>query len=109
MRKFISKLSISKSDNILDKLGEFNRIKRQLEEYGTTVSNPIHKLLGKLPPSFESFKDNIFLRIPFPSYEETIGILHDKCISRKSSKKQDSAFVGQAKGKPKPQNKGNAK
>ena len=78
----LDKLSISESDNMVDKLGEFNRIKRQLEELGTHISNPIHKFLGKLPHSFESFKDNIYLRVPFPSYEETLGLLHDKCISR---------------------------
>ena len=105
----MDKLSISKLDNIVDKLGEFNCIKWHLEEYDTTIGNPIYKLLGKLPPSFESFKDNIFLCIPFPSYEEIVGILHDKCISRKSSKKQDSTFVGKAKGKPNQQNKGTPK
>ena len=55
----------------------YNRIKRQLEEYGTPVSNPVHKLLGKLPSSFEAFKDNIYLRVPFPSFIEALGLLHD--------------------------------
>ena len=30
----LDKLSFSESDNLVDKLGEFNRIKRQLEEFG---------------------------------------------------------------------------
>ena len=30
----------------MDNIGEYNRIKHQLEEYGTLVSNPIYKLLG---------------------------------------------------------------
>ena len=105
----LDKLSISESDNLVDKLGEFNRIKRQLEEFGTIVSNPVHKLLGKLPSSFESFKDNIYLRVPFPSFDEALGLLHDKCLSRKSSSKNDAAFLGQAKGKPKAKGNGNAK
>ena len=59
----LDKLSISESDNMMDKIGDFHRIKRQLEEYGTPVSNPVHKLFGKLPSSFEAFKDNIYLRV----------------------------------------------
>ena len=103
------KLSISESDNLVDNLGELNRIKRQLEEFGTTVSNLVHKLLGKLSSSFESFKDNIYLCVPFPSFDEALGLLHDKCLSCKSSSKNDAAFLGQAKGKPKAIGSSNAK
>lgn len=92
----LDKLSFSDSDNLLEKLGEFKRIKRQLEEFGTVISNPVHKLLGKLPSSFESFKDTIYLRVPFPSFEETLGLLHDKCLSRKPPPKHDAAFLGQS-------------
>lgn len=62
----LDKLSFIDSDNIMDKIGDFQRIKHQLEEYGAPVSSPIHKLLGKLPPYFEAFKDNIYMRVPFP-------------------------------------------
>ena len=44
----LDKLSISESDNMMDKIGDYNHIKRELEEYGRPVSNPVHKLLGKL-------------------------------------------------------------
>lgn len=105
----LDKLSFLESDNVVDKLGEFTRIKRQLEEYGTQISNPVHKLLGKLPSSFESFKDNIYLCVPFPSFDKALGLLHDKCLSRKSSSKKDAAFLGQAQGKPNTKGKGNTK
>ena len=105
----LDELSFSESDNLMEKLGDFKCIMRQLEEFGTVISNPVHKLLGKLPSSFESFKDNIYLRVPFPSFEEALGLLHDKCLSRKSSSKNDAAFLGQAKGKPKPKGNGNTK
>lgn len=105
----LDNLTKSKMDNMVDKLGDFNRIKRQSKEYGTMVSNPAHKFLGKLPSSFESFKNNIYLCVPFPSYEEALGLLHDKCLSCKSSSKHDFVLFGQAKGKPKPKGKGNPK
>ncbi|MCO5560549.1 hypothetical protein L7F22_014164 [Adiantum nelumboides] len=89
----MDQLRIVEMDNMVEKLGEFNRIKHQLEEHGSSVSNPVHKLPGKLAPSFESFKDNIYLWIPFPSFEEDLGLLHDKIISCKSSKANHSAYV----------------
>ena len=64
------------------------------------MSNPIHKLLGKLPASLEHFKDTIYLRQPFPYFKETIGLLHDKCFTRKHNK-PDSALVAQGKVKGK--------
>ena len=62
----LEQLSISESaDDIVVKLGgDFTRIKNILEEFGSYVSNPVHKLLGKLPASFEHFKDTIYLRQP---------------------------------------------
>ena len=69
-------------DDIIAKLGEFTRIKNLLEEFGSQVSNPVHKILGKLPASFEHFKDTICLCHPFPSFEE-ISLLRDKCLTRK--------------------------
>ena len=54
-------MSIFELDNLVDKIGDFNHIKQQMEEYRTQVSNPVHKLLSKLPSSFEAFKDNIYL------------------------------------------------
>ena len=96
----MDKLSFLESDNLVDNLGEFNRIKHQLEEFGTIVRNPIHKLLGKLPSSFESFKDNIYICVPFPSFDEALGLLHDKCLSCNSSSKNDAAFLGKIKGSP---------
>ncbi len=75
-------------------------MKNLLEEYGSNISNPVYKLLGKLPASFEHFKDTIYLRQPFPSFDETISLLHDKCLTRKQSK-ADSALVAQGKGKGK--------
>ena len=48
----LDKLSIFMFNNIVEKLSKFNHIKMQLDEYGALVSNPIHKLLGKLPSSF---------------------------------------------------------
>ena len=68
----------NESDDLVAKLGEFTRIKNLLSEYGSQVSNPVHKLLGKLPNSFEHFKDTIYLRQPFPTFEETLSLLHDK-------------------------------
>ena len=51
---------------MVEKIGEFNQIKYQLEELETSVSNLVHKLFGKLPLYFESFKDDTYLGIPFP-------------------------------------------
>ena len=96
----LERLSISEFDDIIAKLGYFTRIKNLLEEFGSHVSNPIHKLLGKLPTSFEHFKDTIYLRQPFPSFEETVSLLHDKCLTHKHNK-PDSALVAQGKGKGK--------
>ena len=106
------KFTIFESDNMVEKLGEFSCLKRQLEEFGTMVSNPIHNLLGKLPSSCDSFKDNIYLCVPFPSYEDAMGLLHDRCLSPKATKhfsKNDLAFLGQVKEKPKAKGKGNNK
>ena len=44
----LERLSILASDDIVVKLGDFTRIKNLLEEFGSRVSNPVHKLLGKL-------------------------------------------------------------
>ena len=94
----------------MEKLGEFNQIQHQLEEQGSQVSNPVHKLLGKLPSSFESFTDNIYLRVPFPSYDEGVGLLHDKLLSQEankpSNKSTNSAFMGNASSTSKGQQKG---
>ncbi|MCO5595838.1 hypothetical protein L7F22_049889 [Adiantum nelumboides] len=76
------------------------------EEHGLSVSNPVHKLLGKLPASFESFKDNIFLRVPFPLFEEALGLLHDKMLTRKSTKASpNSAYVSNTSSSKKKSNK----
>ena len=75
-------------------------MKNLLEEYGSNISNPVYKLLGKLPASFEHFKDTIYLCQPFPSFEETISLLHDKCLTRKHHE-ANSALVAQGKGKGK--------
>ena len=84
----------------MEKLGEFNHIKHQLEEQGSQVSNLVHKLLGKLPLPFESFTDNIYLGVPFSSYDEAVGLLLDKLLSREankpSNKSTNSAFMGNA-------------
>ena len=73
------------------KLGDFTHNKNLLEEFGSHVSNPVHKLLGKLPASFEHFKDTIYLRQPFPSFEETMSLLHDKCLTRTHNKPDSDA------------------
>ena len=104
----MERLCFLEMDDLMEKLGEFNHIKHQLEEQGSQVSNPVHKLLGKLPSSFESFTDNIYLCVPFPFYDEAVGLLHDKLLSREankpSNKSTNSAFMGNAsstsKGQP---------
>ena len=85
----LDKLSIFESENLVDKLGDFNHIKRQLEKYGTRVDNPIHKLLGKLPSYFKALNDNIYLRVPFLSYEDALGLFHEKYLTCKPSSKHD--------------------
>ena len=63
----MEKLCFANMDDIMEKFGGFQIIKHQLEEQGSQVSNQVHKLLGNLPSSFESFK--------------AIGLLHDKLLS----------------------------
>ena len=58
----------------------------QLDEYGTLVRDHIHKIFGKSPSSFESFNDSIHLCILFPTFKETMDILHEKCLTCKKSK-----------------------
>lgn len=57
-------------------------------------------MLGKLPPSFDAFKDTIYFRQPLPFFEEVLSYLNDKCVMRGKCK-ADSAFVAQDKGKNK--------
>ena len=74
--------------------GEFQSIKHQMKEQGPKVSNPIHKLLGKLPSSIESFKDNIYLFVPFPLFNKAIKILHDdEFLSREKNKPINSIDI----------------
>ncbi|MCO5548054.1 hypothetical protein L7F22_001510 [Adiantum nelumboides] len=105
----LDNLHFGESDDMVEKLGEFNSIKHQLEELGSNVSNPVHKLLGKLPSSFESFKDNIYLCVPFPSFDEAVGLLHDKFISRKPRKHNNFAFIGNSSSKGSSNNAKNTK
>lgn len=80
LAKELDKLTIFGLD-VMENIGEFTHFKRKTEECGTHLNNPVHKLLGKLPSFFEYLKDNLFLCEQLPSFEETVSIIHDKCIT----------------------------
>ena len=84
-----------------------NSLALQLEEAGHPVGNPVHKLLAKLPNSLDAFKDNVHMRLPMPTYPETVSLLYDKCLMRGQGK-TDAALVAQGKGKGKPKGKGHS-
>ena len=95
------KQTINDGDSIRDKLTEFITLKDKMAAIGSPMTDRelSLRLLSRLPPSWESFVDNITLKKSPPTFESLVTLIFDKDERRTLTSNDDAggAFVSNSK------------